>query len=118
MGIVHVDVVISNPADLDRGEHLQLLVDTGAMLSVVPRRVLERLPVSPIRRRDFRGSGGVISRETGIVSMTYDGTTAGVTVVFGEEADPPILGVTAPESLGYQVDPASGELKPSEMLLL
>jgi predicted aspartyl protease len=118
MGIVHVNVAISNPADPDRGEHLELLVDTGATLSVVPRRVLERLAVSPIGRRDFRGFGGVISRETGIVSMTYDGATAGVTVVFGEEDDPPILGVTALESLGYQVDPVSGELKPSEMLLL
>ena len=114
MGIVHVNVAISNPADPDRGEHLELLVDTGATLSVVPRRVLERLAVSPIGRRDFRGFGG----ETGIVSMTYDGATAGVTVVFGEEDDPPILGVTALESLGYQVDPVSGELKPSEMLLL
>ena len=118
MGIVHVDIVISNPADPDRGEHLELLVDTGATLSVVPGRVLERLSISRIGRRDFRGFGGVISRETGIVSKTYDGATAGVTVVFGEQDNPPILGVTALESLGFQVDPVSGELKPSEMLLL
>ena len=118
MGIVHVDVVIANPAYPDRGEHLQLLVDTGATLGVVPRRVLERLAVSPVGRRDFRGFGGVITRETGIVSMTDDDATAGVTVVLGEEDDPPILGVTALESLGYQVNPVSGELKPSEMLLL
>ena len=50
--------------------------------------------------------------------MTCDGATAGVTVVFGEQDDPPILGVTALESLGFQVGPVSGELKPSEMLLL
>ena len=50
--------------------------------------------------------------------MAYDGAAAGVTVIFGEPDDPPILGVTALESLGYRVDPVTGELHPTEMLLL
>ena len=50
--------------------------------------------------------------------MSYGGSVAGVTVVIGEEGDPAIMGVTALESLGYQVDPVTGKLTPSEMLLL
>ena len=37
---------------------------------------------------------------------------------FGEENDTQVLGVTALEELGMQVDPTTGELKPMELLLL
>ena len=118
MGFVHVDVELSNPTDRQRSERIELLVDTGATLSVVPAPVLDRLGVSPMGSRNFRGFGGVVRRRTGTVAIAYDGDVAGVTVVFGEPDDPPILGVTALESLGYQVDPVTGELHPTEMLLL
>ncbi len=118
MGFVHVDVELSNPTDPRQFESIELLVDTGATLSVVPAPVLERLGVRPLGCRDFKGFGGVVRRQTGNVTMAYDGAAAGITVVFGEPDDPPILGVTALESLGYRVDPVTGELHPTEMLLL
>ena len=118
MGFVHVDVELSNPTDPQQFEGIELLVDTGATLSVVPALVLERLRVCPLGSREFKGSDGVIRRQTGTVTMAYDGTAAGVTAVFGEPDDPPILGVTALESLGFRVDPVTGELHPTEMLLL
>ncbi len=118
MGFAHVDVELSNPTDPQQFESIELLVDTGATLSVVPAPVLERLGVRPLGRRDFKGFGGVVRRQTGNVTMAYDGGAAGITVVFGEPDDPPILGVTALESLGYRVDPVAGELHPTEMLLL
>ena len=118
MGFVHVDVELSNPTDRERTETIELLVDTGATLSVVPTPVLDRLGVSPMGSRNFKGFGGVVRRQTGTVAIAYDGETAGVTVIFGEQDDPPILGVTALESLGFRVDPVTGELHPTEMLLL
>ena len=50
--------------------------------------------------------------------MSYGDSFAGVTLVFGEGDDPVIVGVTALEYLGYLVDPVTGKLTPSEMLLL
>ena len=50
--------------------------------------------------------------------MSYDGAVSVVPVVFGERDDPAAMGVPALESLGYQVDPVSGKLKPTEMLSL
>ena len=41
-----------------------------------------------------------------------------VTTIFGEEDDPAIMGVTALESLGFDVDPVAGRLKSVEMLML
>ena len=49
--------------------------------------------------------------------MSYDGVEAGVTVVFGDEGDPAVMGVTALESLGYDVDPTAGELHRVDMLI-
>ncbi|GAI21288.1 unnamed protein product, partial [marine sediment metagenome] len=36
----------------------------------------------------------------------------------GEKEDLPILGVTALESLGYQIDPVTKKLKPVELLMI
>ena len=118
MGFVPLEVGVSSPQQPGLEERIELLVDTGAMLSVVPRRVLEGLGVRPIGRRSFRGFGGVVEWDTGVASMSYDDAIAGVTVIFGEDGDPPVMGVTALETLGYQVDPVAGELRQTEMLQL
>ena len=39
-------------------------------------------------------------------------------VIFGEKEDKCLLGVTALEALGLEVDVATGKLKPMELLLL
>jgi len=118
VGLTYVKVRIAHPSHLERGEEVELLVDTGAMLTVVPRAVLQRLGVNPGARRPFRAFGGVVHRETGVAAVIYNGEVAGIRVIFGEEGDPAVLGVTALEALGYQVDPVTGELRPTEMLLL
>ncbi|WP_243674730.1 hypothetical protein [Vulcanisaeta distributa] len=41
-----------------------------------------------------------------------------VTMIFGEEGDINVLGVTALESLGLEVDVVRGTLKETEQLLL
>ena len=118
MGLVHAQVRVSSPANPSRGEQIELLVDTGAMLSVIPREVLERLGITPLGAHQFRGSGGVIRREIGAVMMGYDDAVAGVTSAFGEDGDPTVMGLTALESLGYEIDQAAGELRRTEMLQL
>ena len=50
--------------------------------------------------------------------MSYDGAESGVTVAFGAEGDPAIIGVTALETLGFEVDPVSGRLNRVDMLVL
>ena len=94
------------------------MVDTGATLSVFPASLLDRLGIRRIGKKKFRGFGGVVTRDVGNVTMHYNGDAGGVTAIFGDEDDPPIMGVTALESLGYDVDPVNGRLKQVEMLLL
>jgi aspartyl protease family protein len=118
MGFTNVRVLVCNPTDEERCQELEMLVDTGAALSVVPGSILTRIGIQPLGTRRFRAFGGVIERETGTVEIQYSGDRAGVSAVFGAKDDPPVLGVTALETLGYQVDPTTGELKPTELLLL
>lgn len=118
MGFIHVDVEVSNPANPDVSENVRVLVDTGATLSVLPADMLDRLGIRRRQMRRFQGFGGMITREIGTVNIRYEEAEAGVSAVFGAEDDPPIMGVTALEVLGFEVDPVSGRLNRVDMLLL
>ncbi len=121
MGLIHVDIGLSNPSeqqDSSRAtERIRALVDTGATLSVAPAALLESLGVQRIGQRRLRGFGGTLIRDVGTVNLAYDGEVAGITVAFGEEGEPAVLGVTALETLGFQVDPVAGKLSRVDMLI-
>jgi hypothetical protein len=54
MGITELDVDVGHPANPDLTERLEFLVDSGAVYSVVPSAVLERLGIRPFREEAFR----------------------------------------------------------------
>ncbi len=121
MGLIHVNVELSNLAR-DNGlegssESVRVMVDTGATLSVFPTSMLERLGIRRIGQRRFQGFGGGLVRDVGSVCLTYEGETVATTVVFGQEDDVSVLGVTALEMLGFQVDPVKGELHRVDLLI-
>jgi len=118
MGFTKTVVTIINPVSALE-TNVELLVDTGAMLTSVPRKILESLEVKPIGKRKLRVYGGqIIEREAGVALVKYGNVQAGVTVLFAEEEDTPVLGATALEALGYQVDPTTKQLKPVELLMI
>ena len=117
MGFVHVNIGLSNPSEPGSAEEINVLVDTGATLSVFPASLLDRLGIQRAGQRRLRGFGGVITRATGTVNLAYGGEVAGVTAVFGEDGDPTVMGVAALESLGFNVNPVAGELDRVEMLI-
>ena len=117
MGITHVQV--SHPIDLDRSEEVDLLVDTGALNSLVPRAILERLGIPRQFRRVFRlANGQTIERDVGAAFFRWNGHMSAAAVVFAEREDVPVLGVTALEAMGLQVDPTTRTLKPAESYLV
>lgn len=118
MGFIYVDLEISNIANPDVTEKVTALVDTGAILSVLPSSLLDRLGVTREERRRFLGFGGQVARDTGFVRMRYQGAATAANVVFGAEDDPPIMGVTALETLGYEADPVNGRLNRVDLLML
>ena len=112
MGVTHVDVTIRNPAEPGRSWRGRFLVDTGAIDSLVPRRHLEAIGLEPKGRRVCETADG---REVEMDVTTADievmgEITAGLIVVADAEAEP-LLGVTALESVGIEVDPRTQGLK-------
>ena len=119
LGFTYVRVRVYNPVDMSRHAVVDLLVDTGAIFTSIPRDVLERLGLKPLDRRKLKVYGGaVVERDVGVAVVEYEGRRIGVPVVFGEPGDIPVLGATFLEALGYQVDPVAGRLKPVELLMV
>jgi len=119
LGFTYVRVRVYNPVDMSRHAVVDLLVDTGAIFTSIPRDVLERLGLKPLDRRKLKVYGGaVVERDVGVAVVEYEGRRIGVPVVFGEPGDVPVLGATSLEALGYQVDPVTRRLKPVELLMV
>ncbi len=119
MGFTYVEVTVYNPADLSKWRKVELLVDSGVLFTAIPRDLLEGLGLRAVARRKLRVFGGdIIEREMSGAVVEYEGKRAVVPVIFGDPEDISVLGATALESLGYQLDPVTKELKPIELLML
>jgi len=118
MGLVKVKFGIFNPLAPEESIELDGVVDTGAVYSVIPRKVLEKLNVKPLEKRRFKAFGGYVERDVGEVGVKIMGRKRTVTVIFGETDDITVLGVTALETFGLEVDPVKGTLREAELLLL
>ena len=118
MGLTFLKLEVANPARPEETAAVDFLIDSGAIYSVVPRPILERLGISPVGKQEFRlASGQTIQRQTGGALFKY-GEKAGVAaVIFGEESDSTLLGAHTLESLGLALDPLRRELVPLPMML-
>ncbi len=119
MGVFEVTLRVTNPASPGRAADIQLLVDSGATLSFLPRPLLQSVGISPGAVRTFLlADGRRVHRETGSVLATVDGVTMPIPVVFADENDALVLGATALEILGFIVDPIERKLVPRDLLAL
>ncbi len=119
MGATYVDVTIRNPANPSRSWTSKFLVGTGAFDSLVPRACLEAIGLEPRGRREYvLADGKSVALDITIAEIEFQGEVVGGTVVYGDEGVEPLLGVTALESGGFEVDPRSEELKRLPAVLL
>ena len=112
MGITHVDVTVRNPAQRGRAWTGAFLVDTGAVDSLVPRRHLAELGLQPTGRRLYvTADGREVVMDVTVGELEIMGELSGGVIVFGDDGAEPLLGVTALESAGIEIDPRSQRLK-------
>ena len=112
MGITQVTVTIRNPADLDKAWEGLFLVDTGATDSLVPRPYLEAIGLKPKGQRVYElADGSELKLDITVAQIEFMGEIVGGTIIFGEADVEPLLGVTALESVGIEVDPKNQRLK-------
>ncbi len=118
MGYTKVKVKISNPTEPSKSREKELLVDTGAVYTVVNGRTLREVGIEAVDKMDFSISNEKLTREVGVSTIEVKGRRWLTNIIFGEEGDNEVLGVTTLEQLGMEVDPVSKEIKPLPLYLL
>ena len=118
MGLTVLELEIANPARPAVTERVDLLIDSGAIYSVVPAAILARLGIEPLVEQQFRlANGAKITRKKGGAVFKRGDRVGVADVIFGEEADSALLGATTLEALGLSLDPIRRELEPRPLIL-
>ena len=116
MGLVRVEMEVGR----DDGPHeaVEFLVDSGAVYSVLPRRVWRALKLKSHRILKFSlADGTTIRRGVSECRFSYQGVEASSPVVLGERHDEALLGTVTLETLGLVLNPFERTLKPMRMIV-
>ena len=112
MGMTHVTVTVRNPANPRKTWDGLFLVDTGAIDSMVPGKFLRKIGLAPKGQRTYElADGSELKMGITVGELEFMGEIVGSTIIFGPDDAEPILGVTALESVGIEVDPRNQRLK-------
>src|SRR6266536_2604937 len=110
VGLIHVSVKVLGGADTSYDANF--IVGTGATDSMAPASVLAKAGIKPGGKLAYElADGRVVEYEFGLAQIEFMGEITAGRVIFGPDGVEPLLGVTALESVGITIDPASHSLK-------
>ena len=115
MGMLKKRVRVSNSRNPELSFEEEFWVDTGALYSFVPEDRLEAIGVEPSATRKLvLADGRQETRLLGFCDLQIDGLEGSIPcpVVFGPKGSLYLLGATALENFGVEVDPVNKCLKP------
>ena len=113
MGYTKVMARIVNPKEPKRYREAELLVDTVAVYTVIDGTSLRQIEIESVEKMEFHStSNEKLVREVGVSVIEVKGRRWLTNVIFGEEGDNEVLGVTTLEQLGLQIDPVKQEISP------
>jgi predicted aspartyl protease len=119
MGHVRVPIKLANPARRDDAIAVEsALVDPGATYTTVPGELAERLGLDVVGQRQARSAAGPVTIDESYAFFEYDGRRTVTPVWISDDYPGVLIGVITLEALGLAVDPGSGQLINSELLLL
>lgn len=116
MGHVWVSIKIARE-DGSSAIETRGLVDTGAILTVIPRRLAESIGLKPTGRSRVETGAGVIEMERSRAWIEIMGRGDVVPVLISDIVDNVLIGVTTLEILELEVDPLTGRLRERTLLL-
>ncbi len=118
MGFVNAKVSFEEIRQGGQRREVELLVETGALYSIVPGTLLRELGIQPVDKLEFEmANGQFIERNSGEARFFYDGRKGVSPIIFAEEGDAAVLGVVTLESLGLEVDPVRKQIRPTRLIL-
>lgn len=117
MGTFYVKIDVGD-IDGNRFEQMDALVDTGAMTTVIPASILQRLGVEPVKSEVFEYAGGQeVELDMAYATVRVNGRETITWVIFGEETASPLLGAYTLSGVFLGVDPQAHRLIPVRGLL-
>lgn len=117
MGLVYVDAVVKHG---DKSVPVKLLVDSGAVYTVLRRDVWEYLGLKPMQEMEFVLADGTVIRRwvsEAVIELRGGYGERHTPVVLGETEDENLLGTVTLEIFGLVLDPFRRELRPARMLM-
>ncbi|MFZ5515146.1 MAG: hypothetical protein ACOY90_00815 [Candidatus Zhuqueibacterota bacterium] len=115
MGMFKKKVKISNSKNPNQFFEKDFWVDTGSLYSFVPEDYLERIDVEPsVTRKLILADGREDTRLLGFCDFQIEGLEGNIPcpVIFAPKNSLFLLGATALENFGVDVDPIQKKLKP------
>ena len=113
MGAFTVPVILIHPDHRERSVGLDLLVDTGAMYTLLPAEVVASLALRAVDDWQAQlASGERVVYPLGEVRLRLDGRERTTTFVAGPAGCPALLGALALEAFGLAADPVHQRLLP------
>jgi clan AA aspartic protease len=118
MGITTAILRVREHRKSEKFADVEFLIDSGAVYSVVPGKILDELDIEPYREMSFALADGTsIKRKVSSAYFEFEGEGGPAPVVYGEEGDSPLLGATTLESIGLVLNPFSRTLHPMRLLM-
>ncbi|OQX90676.1 MAG: hypothetical protein B6D58_09725 [candidate division Zixibacteria bacterium 4484_95] len=115
MGMFKKKVKVSNSKDPEQFFEEEFWVDTGALYSFVPEDYLERIGAEPsVKRNLILADGREDTRLLGFCNFQIEGLEGSIPcpVIFARKGSLFLIGATALENFGVEVDPIQKKLKP------
>ena len=113
MGTFSVELEVGNPAR-EEFVAIQAMVDTGAIYTMLPEDLLDRLGVPRLELDVFElADDNLAEYWIGSAVVRIQGKALPVPVVFARPSNTPLLGATALEILRFLVDPIEKRLMPA-----
>jgi len=101
-----VNMTAVNPSERQRSTPpIEVMVDTGAELSWLPKKELLNIGITPEYKKQFKTADKrIIKRDIGYAILKAEGCSTIDEIVFAEETDTPLLGVRTLEGFSVMVD--------------
>ncbi len=118
MGITNAILKVKEHRKSEKVAEVNFLIDSGAVYSLVPGKILDELDIEPYKEMTFSlADGTTLKRKVCSAYFELEGEGGPAPVVYGEEGDEPLLGATTLESLGLVLNPFTRTLHPMRMLM-
>ena len=118
VGMTYINGKVSRSEGRSRPVDVEFIVDSGAIFSVLPESVWQRLRLEGRREAHFTlADGTTITRPVSRCIFEIAGVSDVSPVVLGGPRDAPLLGMVTLETLGLMLNPLTRELLPMKLML-